>query len=169
MRVPAFLSALVFSALAASVAPVQAAPACASAADQANFDVLALRQEMTLLGTKCGREQDYNKNFVVRFQPVLQANDREVLAYFRRVYGRAGQARMDSFTTDLVGEMSHQANMQGAEFCPRAAWVINEMIALRSMDELASYAAVKDLAPAGMSMCPPGAASSPERRAPRHR
>ena len=167
MRVPILLSTFVLCALAAAVVPVDAAPACTSLADQSAYEVLALRQEMTLLGTKCGREQEYNKNFVARFQPALQANDREVLAYFRRIYGRAGQSRMDTFTTDLVTDMSHQANQQGAEFCPRAAWVINEMDALRSSDELAQYAAVKDFSPVGMSMCPPGAASSPERRAPR--
>ena len=169
MRVPALLSSLVLCALAAAAVPVEAAPTCTSVVDQSAYEVLALRQEMTLLGTKCGLEQQYNKNFVARFQPALQANDREVLAYFRRIYGRAGQGRMDTFTTDLVTEMSHQANLQGAEFCPRATWVINEMNALRSMDELAQYAAAKDFSPVGMSMCPPGAARWEERRAPRHR
>jgi hypothetical protein len=161
------LSTFVLCALAAAVVPVDAAPACTSLADQSAYEVLALRQEMTLLGTKCGREQEYNKNFVARFQPALQSNDREVLAYFRRIYGRAGQSRMDTFTTDLVTEMSHEANEQGAEFCPRAEWVVSEMNALTSLDQLAQYAAVKDFSPVGMSMCPPGAARSPERRAPR--
>jgi hypothetical protein len=167
MRVPVLLSTLVLSALAAAAVPVEAAPPCTSPADQSAYEVLALRQHMTLLGTKCGREQEYNKNFVARFQPALQANDRQVLAYFRRVYGRSGQGRMDTFTTDLVTDMSHRANLQGAEFCPRAAWVISEMNALRSTDELAQYAAVKDFSPPGMSMCPQGAPRSEERRAPR--
>jgi hypothetical protein len=35
------------------------------------------------------------------------------------------------------------------------------MNALRSMEELAAYAAVKDFAPVGMSMCP---AAAPRRR-----
>jgi hypothetical protein len=158
--------------LAAAAVPAAAAPSCSSPADQSAYDVLALRQEMTLLGTKCGLEQEYNHNFVARFQPVLQANDREVLAYFRRLYGGAGQSRMDTFTTDLVTDMSHLANLQGAQFCPRAAWVINEMNALPSMDELVQYAAVKDFSPVGMSMCPPGAAASRpvgRRAPPRHR
>lgn len=167
MRVPALLSALVLSALAISVVPVEAATTCTSPADLSAYDVLALRQEMTLLGTKCGLEQQYNKNFVARFQPALQANDREVLAYFRRLYGRAGQSRMDTFTTDLVTQMSHEANLQGAEFCPRATWIVNEMDALTSLDQLAQYAAVKDFSPVGMSMCPPGVARPEGRPAPR--
>jgi hypothetical protein len=152
-----FLAALAGCALAASATPVRAAPACTSVADQSAFQVLALRTQMILLATKCGRDQDYNKNFIVRFQPELQLNERAVLAYFRKIYGGAGQGRKDTFSTELVNVMSQQANTQGAEFCPRAGLIIDEMNALRSMDELAPYAAVKDLAPIGMSMCPPAA------------
>jgi hypothetical protein len=162
---------LSFTALAA-LAPALAAPAlaagsCASPADQAAYEVLSLRTQMILLATKCGRDQDYNKNFIIRFQPALQANEREVMAYFRKVYGGAGQGRKDTFTTELVNVMSQTANPQGSEFCARAGMIINEMNALRSMEELTAYAATKDLAPAGTSMCPAGAAVST--RAPRRR
>lgn len=156
-----FLAVLAGCALAASAIPANAAPACASAADQAAFEVLALRQMMTELATKCSYVDEYNNNFIKRFQPALQANYHEVLSYFRRVYGAAGQGRMDAFTTDLVNEISREANLQGAQFCPRAKWIINEMDALRSMDELAPYAAAKDFGPVGMSMCP---AAAPRRR-----
>jgi hypothetical protein len=162
-----FLAALVTSALAVSGLPATAAPSCASPADQSAYEVLSLRTQMILLATKCSRDQDYNKNFIVRFQPLLQANEREVLTYFRRVYGGAGQGRKDQFSTELVNVMSHEANMQGAEFCPRATMLITEMNALRSMDELVQFAAVKDLAPIGTSMCPAGAA--PRAASSRHR
>jgi hypothetical protein len=146
------------SALAAAASPAHAAQ-CASLADQSAYEVLSLRTQMILLATKCSRDQDYNKNFIVRFQPVLQANEREVLAYFRRLYGGAGQGRKDTFSTELVNVMSQEANTQGNEFCPRANMIIGEMNALRSMDELVAYAAVKDLGPAGTSMCPAAAAA----------
>jgi hypothetical protein len=155
-----FLAALACSALAASALPVNAAQTCTSEADQSAYEVLSLRTQMILLATKCGRDQDYNKNFIVRFQPALQANERTVLAYFRRVYGGSGQARKDQFSTELVNVMSHEANMQGGEFCARATMIINEMGSLRSMDELTQFAAVKDLSPIGTSMCPAGAARS---------
>jgi hypothetical protein len=156
-----FLSVFAGCAAAAAAMPANAAPACASVADQSAYEVLALRTQMILLATKCGRDQDYNKNFIVRFQPELQANERTVLAYFRRIYGGSGQGRKDSFSTELVNVMSQQANTQGTEFCARAGLIISEMNALRSMQELAAYAAVKNLAPAGMSMCPTAA---PRRR-----
>ena len=158
-----FLAALTGFALAASALPVAAAPTCSSPADQSAYDVLALREMMTVLVTKCKRDTEYNVNFVRRFQPALQANDRAVLTYFRRVYGGSGQGRMDTFATDLVNTLSQQANLQGTEFCSRAALLVNEMNALRTMEELAPYAAVKDLSPVGMSMCP-ATASRPEPR-----
>jgi hypothetical protein len=160
-RLLTFLTALTGFALGASAVPVSAAQMCSSEADTSAYEVLALRTQMILLATKCGHDQDYNKNFIVRFQPELQANERAVLTYFRKIYGGAGQGRKDTFSTELVNVMSQEANTQGAEFCPRAVMIINEMNALRSMDELAAFAAAKDLAPNGMSMCPPGA---PKRR-----
>jgi hypothetical protein len=142
--------------------PVFAASSCTTVADQSAYEVLSLRTQMILLATKCGRDQDYNKNFILRFQPALQANERAVLAYFRRVYGGAGQGKKDTFSTELVNVMSQQANQQGGEFCGRATQIIGEMVALRSMDELPAYAALKDLAPVGTSMCP--VAAVPKRR-----
>ncbi|MSP03394.1 MAG: hypothetical protein EXR07_20490 [Acetobacteraceae bacterium] len=143
--------------LGASAVPAIAAQNCTAVADQSAYEVLSLRTQMILLATKCDRAADYNNNFIKRFQPVLQANDRAVLAYFRRVYGNASQGRKDTFATELVNVMSQQANAQGGEFCPRAGMIINEMSVLRSMDELVAYAAVKDLAPSGTSMCPAAA------------
>jgi len=155
----ASLAAVVITALSAAIVPASAAPSCSSPAEQSAYEVLSLRTQMILLATKCGRDQDYNKNFIIRFQPLLQANEREVLAYFRKLYGGAGQGRKDTFSTELVNVMSQEANLEGGEFCPRATMIINEMGALRSMDELAAYAAAKDFAPAGTSMCPATVAS----------
>jgi hypothetical protein len=153
---------LLIMALVMLAPPAIAASSCTTVADQSAYEVLSLRTQMILLATKCGRDQDYNKNFVVRFQPALLANERAVLAYFRRVYGGAGQGRKDTFSTELVNVMSQEANTQGAEFCGRATQIISEMNALRSLDDLPAYAAVKDLAPVGTSMCP--VAATPKRR-----
>jgi hypothetical protein len=158
---------LLLTGLIALATPALATQMCSNVADQSAYEVLTLREQMMVLVIKCSRDQDYNKNFVVRFQPALQANDRAVMAYFRRLYGNNGRGRMDSFMTELVNTMSQQANKQGGEYCPRAGLIINELNALHSMDELASYAAVKDLAPPGTSMCPETAAKAsppPKRR-----
>ena len=162
-----FLAAFAGIAMTLAALPVAAAPACSSPADEATYDVLALREVMTVLVTKCKRDTEYNVNFVKRFQGALQANDRAVLAYFRRVYGGAGQGKMDYFTTELANTLSQAANTQGTEFCARTVLLVGEMNALRTNDELTAYAAVKDLSPVGMSMCPVTAAARAP--APRHR
>jgi hypothetical protein len=156
-------AAFLGSTFAVSIPPTTATAACASVADESAYEILALRQMMTELALKCGKqaEADYNNYFVKRFQPVLQSNDREVLTYFRRLYGGAGQSRMTTFTTELISEISRLANHQGGEFCPRANLMFNEMNALTAMDQVAAYAAVKDLTPRDMSMCP---AAAPRRR-----
>ena len=155
-RLPHLIAALILPMVLAAGGPASAASNCASAADQSVYEVLALRTQMILLATKCGRDSDYNNNFIRRFQSGLQANDAAVTNYFRRNYGGGGQGRKDTFTTDLVNLMSQKANGQGAEFCPRAGLIVNEMNALRTMEELIAYAGVKDFAPAGTSMCPAG-------------
>lgn len=173
LRLIRVFAVLLCCAAAAAAVPVRAEPTCSSPADESVYDVFALRTMMILLATKCGDDQDYNKAFIIRFQPALQQNEREVLAYFRRIYGGSGQTRKDAFSTDLVNVMSQQANTQGAQFCPRALWIISEMNALTSLAELPLYAAAKDLSPVGMSMCPAEAARAPARhvvrRAGRHR
>jgi hypothetical protein len=163
MRQPfLFLAAFVSCAMAVAVPPVSAAQTCTSVADQSAYEVLALREMMILLATsKCGRDKAYEMSFIRRFQPELQANEREVTAYFRRLYGGRGQGMKDSFQTELVNVMSQQANIQAGEFCSRAGWIITEMDALPSTSDLAPYAAVKDLSPVGMSMCPVTAARAP--------
>jgi hypothetical protein len=143
------------AALLSLAAPAVAVPACSNPADQSAWEVLALRRMMSVIATKnCGKEREYNEYFIKRFQPIIQDNDRKVQAYFRRVYGGAGRGRMDIFETELANIMSQQANRQAGEFCSRASLMFNEMLALPKQDDLAAYAAVKDLPPPNVSMCP---------------
>jgi hypothetical protein len=152
---------LLIAALGALASPA-IAHQCASNADEATYEVQALRTQMMVLALKCGRQDEYNTRFIKRFQPAVQANERAMATYFRRVYGRSAQGRKDVFTTELANVMSDEANRQGVYFCGRASMIINEMNALHSIDELPAYAEAKDLSPAGFSMCP--VAAAPRRR-----
>ena len=144
--------------------PAMAARQCASAADQSTYEILTLREVMVVLATKCNRADDYNTLFVKRFQGAVQANERAKQSFFNRLYGRAGQGRGDFFTTELVNIISDGASRSRGEFCGRAGLIFNELVALRSQEDLAAYAAVKDLPPASVSMCPGGAAAPARRR-----
>lgn len=136
------------------VQPVLAAQQCASNADQSAFEVQALRSELMVLATGCHDDSAYNA-FIRRFQPDLQANERQVSAYFQHRYGRAGQTEHDRFVTDLANAMSIQGSNLGTDFCPRNGQMFREVMALSSAQQLTEYAAGKNLIPASVEVCTP--------------
>jgi hypothetical protein len=120
---------------------------CATLAEQSAFEVQALRSEVMVLATGCGEDKAYNA-FMRKFQPELQANEREISAFFKKKYGRRGQTEHDRFVTDLANLRSRAGTQLGMDFCPRNRQVFAELMALRSPSELTEFAAGKDLVPA---------------------
>jgi hypothetical protein len=120
---------------------------CAMQTEQSAFEVQALRSELMVLAVGCGEDQRYNA-FMRKFQPELQANEREISAFFKRKYGRSGQAEHDRFITDLANLRSRAGTQLGTDFCPRNSQIFSEVLALRTTAELADFAAGKDLVPA---------------------
>ena len=56
---------------------------CMTPTDRATFDVQALRSEMMVLATGCADDAQYNA-FITRYQPELQANERDIDGWFKR-------------------------------------------------------------------------------------
>lgn len=139
-----------FSLLAAQ--PALAQPQCASPTEQSTFEVQALRSELMVLATGCHDDEQYNA-FIRRYQPDLQANEREIDAYFKARYGRMAQTEHDRFVTELANALSDQGTGLGGDFCPRNGLMFKEVLALQSPTQLASYAAGKDLVPASLPTC----------------
>ncbi len=134
--------------------PVLAARPCASLTDQSAFEVQALRSELMVLATGCHDDEQYNA-FIRRYQPNLQANERDIDAYFRHRYGRSGQTEHDRFVTELANAMSRQGSDLGGDFCPRNGLIFNEVLALPAASDLPEFAAGKDLVPASVEICTP--------------
>jgi|tagenome__1003787_1003787.scaffolds.fasta_scaffold20469157_2 hypothetical protein len=147
-----------------SAQPVLAERQCASLADQAAFEVQALRSALMVLATGCHDDDRYNA-FIRRYQPDLQANERLINSYFQHRYGRAGQTEHDRFVTELANAMSRQGSDLGGDFCPRNGMIFNEVLALRSSGELQDYAAGKNLVPATIEIC----TAMPSSAAPAHK
>ncbi|HVY14910.1 MAG TPA: hypothetical protein VHB27_06770 [Rhodopila sp.] len=131
-----------------------AARPCTSLSDQSTFEIQALRSELMVLATGCHDDTQYNA-FIRRYQPELQANERQVAAYFQHRYGRLGQTEHDRFVTDLANAMSRQGSEIGGDFCARNGMMFHEVLALKGTSELSDYAAGKDLIPASISVCTP--------------
>lgn len=142
-----------------SVQPVWAERQCSSVSDQSAFEVQALRSELMVLATGCHDDTQYNA-FIRRYQSDLQANEREIDAYFRHRYGKAAQVEHDRFVTDLANAISRQGSDLGGDFCPRNGLIFNEVLALESATELTDYAAGKNLVPGSVEICTPMASNT---------
>lgn len=132
---------------------------CMSPAERAAFDVQALRSEMMVLATGCATDAQYNA-FIRRYQPELQANDRDVNAWFKRKFGKRGQNEHDRFVTDLANAQSSAGNKLGSDFCPHNAMIFQEVMALQNSGELPPFAAGKNLVPVSLDVCAEEAAQA---------
>jgi hypothetical protein len=137
---------------AMALQPAQAQRQCGSQADQAVFDVQALRSELMVLATGCRDDASYNA-FIERYRPELLANDHAVDAWFKRRYGRAGQTEHDRFVTDLANALSDEGTHLGTDFCPRNGLIFKEVLALQGASQLPAFAAGKNLIPPTLAVC----------------
>ncbi len=132
--------------------PAMAQQHCAATADQATFEVQALRSHLMVLATGCSDSNRYNA-FVRKYQRDLVANDQSVSAWFKRRYGARGQQEHDRFVTDLANAVSSGGTVLGGDLCPRNGAMFTEVMALRGPADLALYAAAKDLIPQSIEVC----------------
>jgi hypothetical protein len=162
---------LLSSLAAVSLLTVQQAQAelqCLPPQERAVVEVAALRSELMVLATGCHDDDGYNA-FIRKFQADLMGNEKAIGEIFQHKYGRRGQQEHDQFITDLANAESSASMRLGTDFCDHNGMILHEVLALRSANELASYAAGKDLVPASLGVCsvmgpPPPAA--PRRGAP---
>ena len=141
---------------------------CMSPGERAAFDVQALRSEAMVLATGCSDDQSYNA-FINRYKPELQANEREIDAWFKKKYGRRAQQEHDHFVTDLANAQAESGSRLGTEFCPRNGQIFHQALALPSSGDLSPFAAGQALFPQSIDLCPVEVAQAPARkRAPVH-
>ena len=133
---------------------------CPSSADQAAFEVGALKSELSVLAVGCSDEDAYN-SFVERYRGELVREDGVVNSWFKHEYGRAAQKQYDSYITLLANEQGELGQHQGSDFCPRNRMVFDEVMALPAPAELPQYAAGKDLVPPEMGSCQTLKAAAP--------
>lgn len=148
--------------------PALAAARCMAPAEQAMFEVAALKSELMVLAVGCQRGEQYNA-FITRYRPSLLEVDKNLTAYFRRAHGARGQTEADRFGTDLANAQSTHASSLGSDFCPRNSMIFAEVMALPNAADLANFAAGKALIPASLTTCTasPPAPAHPARPAQR--
>ena len=156
---------MVGAVLALSLVAGPAGARCARDEDQAAFDIQALKSELVVLAVgACEQEDKYNE-FVVRFRPQLIASDRALTEWFSRNHGRRGAAAQNAFVTDVTNLRSLNAQRLGTDYCARNSAIWGELAALPAADNLAAYAAGKNLVPAEITSCDAPHAAAPARPA----
>jgi hypothetical protein len=133
--------------------PALAQKHCPVPADQAVFEVQALRSHLVVLATGCPETDRYSA-VIRKYQPELQANAQAITAWFKRHYGGRAQFEHDKFVTDLTNAVSSGATVLGGDFCTHDGLLFDEVMSLRSGADLANFAAAKDLVPASIDICP---------------
>jgi hypothetical protein len=125
---------------------------CLGPSERAAFDVQALRSEVMVLATGCADDAQYNA-FITRYQSELQANERDVDAWFKKKFGRRAQSEHDRFVTDLANAQSSAGTKLGSDFCSHNGMIFQELTALQSSAELPPFAAGQNLVPASLDFC----------------
>ena len=134
------------------VGPALAAPHCTNSADRNMFEITALQSRLMVLATGCGDNEQYNA-FMTRYHPTIEQTNHDLMAYFRRHYGRAAQREYDAYITSLANGESDIGIAEGSEFCPHDKLIFHEVMSLPSSADLPSYAAGKDVVPSTLGSC----------------
>jgi hypothetical protein len=129
-----------------------AAENCKNPSDRDVFQLAALKSEAMVLAESCHEEERYNA-FIQRYKAVLLENEHAFDAYFKRVFGRSGQAEHDAYITSLANAQSDVGLKEGTDFCPHTEAIFDEVMAVPSAQNLVEYAAGKDLLPANLGGC----------------
>ncbi|RVT90684.1 hypothetical protein EOD42_23055 [Rhodovarius crocodyli] len=124
--------------LAASLATPAFAngPTCATPEERSALDIRALQSQLMVLALTCQQEEQYNR-FVTQHRGTLGSVYNQVQRHFRRVYGGAGQRRLDEYITNTANGHSQVGISQGSLFCSNQAGLFPAALASTTRDQLA--------------------------------
>lgn len=159
------LSSALAAACLLAIPQAHAELECLQPQERSVVEVAALRSELMVLATGCRQGDRYNA-FIRKFQPDLMGNEKAVADVFKRMYGKRAQQEHDRFTTELANAELSAGMHLGSDFCSHNGMIMSEVMALRSANELASYASGKNLVPASTEVCPEVAQARPAARKP---
>lgn len=146
---------VVFGLVAVGMLSTQQAQAqlqCLTPDQRAAVQVAALRSELMVLATGCHEDDHYNA-FIRKYQADLIGNEKAIGDLLKHKYGKRAQQEHDRFTTEMANDESSAGMLLGGDFCAHNGMIFTEVLALNSANDLAAYAAGKDLVPSTLEMC----------------
>jgi len=111
-------TALMLTCMAGNVWAATAA-GCARPEDMSALKAAAVQQRLMVAALSCDAIQLYN-SFVTSYQKELQASDRTLQNFFRRLNGRTGEADYHAFKTRLANSSSIQSIGDVQGYCANA-------------------------------------------------
>lgn len=133
---PALLALCLASTQAFALAPVSS---CTRDADRMAFDTEGLKSELMVTALTCKRQDAYN-SFMRTYLPALAAGEKDLHAYFKRVYGKQYTKAYDDYISSLANVQEQDALKAGTGFCDAASPVFDEVLALHDSTELPDFA-----------------------------
>lgn len=113
-------AALMLACMGSNVwAAAATASGCARPADMNALKTAAMQQRLMVAALSCGESQSYN-NFVRSYQTELQASDKNLQAYFKRVNGKTGTADYHAYKTRLANSSSMAVINDSVGYCASA-------------------------------------------------
>lgn len=129
------LTCMTGNVMAATVA------SCAHPNEMAAVRTAAVQQRLMVAALTCHATPSYNK-FVVSYQKDLQASDRQLENFFRRLHGPRGTAEYHAFKTKLANESS-MASIHDTGYCDSAQQMFDEA---QARPNLAAFMANRETA-----------------------
>jgi len=141
------VSVLALSVAASGVA--WAAPKnCALPDERTAIQAAAVQQELMVAALTCKDIPRYNA-FVTGFQKELQASDRNLQKFFKRLYGsRQGTEEYHAYKTRLANAASRRSLSGIAEFCAGAAIVFDAALST-IQPSLATFVSAREIEDGG--------------------
>jgi len=117
-------AALMLACMGANVAAAASAAGCARPEDMTAVKAAAVQQRLMVAALSCDATQLYNR-FVTSYQKELQASDRALENFFRRLKGNRGTEEYHAFKTRLANASSMQSIGNITAYCDGAKQVFS--------------------------------------------
>jgi hypothetical protein len=111
-------TALMLTCMGGDVLAAANSASCANSEDMLAVRTAAVQQRLMVAAFSCHAIERYN-NFVITYQKDLQASDRALQNFFRRLNGQTGVADYHSFKTRLANTSSLQS-IRDTSYCADA-------------------------------------------------
>jgi len=149
MRVVTTALAMMLAAGQALAVPSE----CTRAADRTAFDTEGLKSELMVTALACKQQEKYNE-FIRTYQPAVAAEEKDLNAYFKRVYGKRYRNAYDEYISNLANAQSDNSLKSGTAFCSEFQSMFDEVMSLHNASELPDYANSQDIVqPASFQTC----------------